>query len=145
MDITAIVIDDDPSIRIVFSECLSMINVDVLATGKNGLEASQLYEKHRPDVVLMELAMPLYDGAYGLRKIRKSDPNARVIMVTALISSDLQKQLQENGAQAIILKPFEMEMIRQTIENVKNEVGRILVRNNEEKNLASKKRKELSA
>jgi len=133
VEITAIVIDDDPSVRIVFSECLSMINVDVLATGKNGLEASQLYEKHRPDVVLMELAMPLYDGAYGLRKIRESDPNARVIMVTALISSDLQKQLHENGAQAIILKPFEMETIRHTIENVKNEVGRILVRNDEDK------------
>ena len=133
MEITAIVIDDDPSVRIVFSECLSMINVDVLATGKNGLEASQLYEKHHPDVVLMELAMPLYDGAYGLRKIRESDPNARVIMVTALISSDLQKQLHENGAQAIILKPFEIEMIRQTIENVKNGIGRILVRNNEDK------------
>ena len=133
MEITAIVIDDDPSVRIVFSECLSMINVDVLATGKNGLEASQLYEKHHPDVVLMELAMPLYDGAYGLRKIRESDPNARVIMVTALISSDLQKELQEDGAQAIILKPFEMETIRHTIENVKNEVGRILVRNDEDK------------
>ena len=133
MEITAIVIDDDPSVRIVFSECLSMINVDVLATGKNGLEASQLYEKHRPDVVLMELAMPLYDGVYGLRKIRESDPNARVIMVTALISSDLQKELEENGAQAIILKPFEMETIRHTIENVKNEVGRILVRNDEDK------------
>lgn len=117
----------------VFSEYLLAVDVDVLAKGKNGLEALQLYEKHHPDVVLMDMLMPLYDGVYGLKKIRESDPNAKVIMVTASISADIQKELQENGAQAIIWKPYEMDNVLQVIEQVKNGASGILIRKNKDR------------
>jgi len=130
---TVIVIDDEPDVREVFSEYLSMVDVEVLAKGKNGLEASQLYEKLHPDIVLMDVLMPLYDGTYGLKKIRKSDPSAKVIMVTASIDSGTQRELEENGAQAIIWKPYEMDKILETIEQVKKGASGILVRKNKGK------------
>ena len=125
---TAIVIDDEPDVREVFTEYLSITNVEVLAKGKHGLEAFQLYEKYHPDVVLMDVLMPLYDGVYGLRKIRKLDPNAKVIMVTASIDSVIQRELEENGVRAIIWKPYEMDRVLETIEQVKKGASGILVR-----------------
>ena len=131
---TVIVIDDEPDVREVFSEYLSMVDVEVLAKGKNGLEASQLYEKFHPDIVLMDVLMPLYDGVYGLRKIRESDSNAKVIMVTASIDGDTQRELEENGAQAIIWKPYEIDRVLQTMEQVRKGATGIVIRKNKSKN-----------
>ncbi len=130
---SVIVIDDDSDVREVFSEHLSMVDVEVLATGEDGLEASQLYEKFHPDIVLMDVLMPLYDGIYGLRKIRESDSNAKVIMVTASIDGNTQRELEENGAQAIIWKPYEMDKILEIIEQVKNGASGIVIRKNKGK------------
>jgi len=125
---TVIVIDDESDVREVFSEYLSMVDVEVLAKGKQGLEASQLYEKYHPDVVLMDVLMPLYDGVYGLRKIRELDPNAKVIMITASIDSAIQRQLEENGVKAIIWKPYEMDRVLEIIEHVKKGASGMVVR-----------------
>ncbi len=52
---TAIVIDDEPDVRDVFSECLPLFDVEVLAKGNDGKEAVELYKKHRPEIVLMDI------------------------------------------------------------------------------------------
>ncbi|WP_255486576.1 response regulator transcription factor [Candidatus Nitrosotenuis sp. DW1] len=69
--ITAIVIDDDIDTVDVFCDYLEIVNVKVLGRGYNGKEAVELYRKHNPNVVFLDLMMPDYDGFYALEHIRK--------------------------------------------------------------------------
>src|SRR5574337_2001946 len=109
MSISAIVIDDDKNIRCVFTELLQIAKFNVIATGKNGKEAAELYQKLRPDVVFIDALMPEYDGFYGLEKIKEFDPNALVIMVTGSINVD--RRLDRCKATAILPKPINMDKI----------------------------------
>jgi DNA-binding NarL/FixJ family response regulator len=127
---TAIVIDDEPDVRDVFSECLPLFDVDVLAKGNDGKEAVELYKKYNPEIVLMDVLMPLYDGVYGLKKIREIDPNAKIIIITASIDGEIEKKLVEENASAIIWKPFDMEKVQKTIERVKNGETKLILRKN---------------
>ena len=70
-----------------------------------GKDAIELYQKYRPDVVLMDFMMPDVDGLYALKNIRKLDSNARVIISTGNTDSDIQMKLKESGVTAIIQKP----------------------------------------
>ena len=102
---SVIVIDDDPDIREVHSEFLRLNSIEVLATGNNGKDAVELYQKYRPDVVLMNLNMPDFDGFYGLKNIRDIDYNAKVVINTGSAEHDAKNRLIEMGAFAIIEKP----------------------------------------
>ena len=63
--------DDNEDIVYSMTELLEIYGIDVVGKGYNGLEAVELFEKFSPDVVLLDLMMPQYDGLYALRKIRE--------------------------------------------------------------------------
>lgn len=109
MNIKAIVVDDDKDVKDVFVELLQHSNISVIATGSNGKEAAELYRKHKPDVVFMDVMMPNYDGLYGLEKIREQDANAKVILVTGSINFD--SELDDCNATAVLPKPINMNKI----------------------------------
>ncbi|WP_101476704.1 LytR/AlgR family response regulator transcription factor [Candidatus Nitrosotalea bavarica] len=71
MGINAIVIDDNKELLACFVELLQFSNINVIDTGRNGKEAVELYQKHRPDILFMDIEMPQYDGFYGLKKIKE--------------------------------------------------------------------------
>ncbi|MEE8256009.1 MAG: response regulator, partial [Nitrosopumilaceae archaeon] len=64
---------------------------------------------------------PDFDGFYGLEQIRKFDPNAKIIMVTADLTSDTEKKLVDLRASAMIYKPYEIDSVIETIEKVSKE------------------------
>jgi DNA-binding response OmpR family regulator len=113
-----IVVDDDRDTVEVFCEYLAIKNIKVLGRGYDGRTAVELYKKHNPDVVLLDVMMPDYDGFYGLEKIRKIDPDAKIIMVTADLTSDTEKKLVDLKASAMIYKPYEIDSVIETIEKV---------------------------
>lgn len=92
-----------------------------MAKGYNGLEAVQLYQKFRPDYVLLDMLMPLYDGFYGLRKIQEFDPKSKVIILSASVSEDEQDKLRELGVSAIFQKPYDIDSLVNRLEDVNNE------------------------
>ena len=102
---SVIVIDGNSEVRDVQSEFLRLNSIDVLAIGNNGKDAVELYQKYRPDVVLMDLMMPDFDGFYGLKNIRKIDYNAKVVINTGSTEHDEKNRLIEMGVFAIIEKP----------------------------------------
>jgi len=77
-----LVIDDDKDVRDAFVGLLQIHGINVIGTCSNGKEGYEMYQKLRPDFVLIDAAMPLYDGLYGIEKIRQFDPSAKVILVT---------------------------------------------------------------
>ncbi|KAF6243639.1 response regulator [Nitrosopumilus sp. b1] len=122
---SVIIVDDDYDSLEVLSEYLSIKNLNVIAKAKNGAEAVIIYEKLQPDVVLLDVIMPEYDGFYALQKIKNINPNAKVIFVTAATAGVTQKRLFESNVEAIIFKPFEMDYLLETIEMVKQGKKRI--------------------
>ncbi len=118
-----LVVDDDNDTVDVLCEYLGLKGMNVVGRAKNGREAHELYEELRPDVVLLDVLMPDFDGFYGLQKILEFDPHAKVIMVTASEFTDVkQNKLKSLGASAVICKPYETEDIIKTIEELSRAV-----------------------
>ncbi|MEE9535202.1 MAG: response regulator [Nitrosopumilaceae archaeon] len=118
---SVIVVDDDRDTVEVFCEYLSIKDIQVLGRGYDGKSAVELYKEHKPDIVLLDVMMPDFDGFYGLEQIRKFDPNAKIIMVTADLTSDTEKKLVDLKASAMIYKPYEIDSVIETIEKVSKE------------------------
>lgn len=113
--ITCIVIDDDKNIVKVFSELLELMGLEVLARGYNGNDAVSLYMKHRPEIIFTDIMMPCKDGFYGIEKIKEFDPEAKIVAVTADISSETDRRLNKLNITAIIYKPFSYNEIKQVL------------------------------
>lgn len=116
--IRVIVVDDDRDTVEVFTEYLAIKGIDVVAKGYNGKQAVELYKEHTPDITLLDVMMPEHDGFYGLQNIRRINPNAKVIMVTADLTSDTEKKMHELQASAILYKPYEIDSVVETINKV---------------------------
>ncbi len=116
----AIVVDDEKDVLDVLCEYLHVKDINVLATGNNGLDAVNLYKRFKPDVVLMDLLMPQYDGFYGLEKIRQYDPNSKVIIFSASLTPKYIKILQEMKVSAITQKPYDMDLVIKIIDKIIN-------------------------
>lgn len=118
MNIRVILIDDYHDVTGVISEFLGFNSIDVIAIGRDGKEAVELYEKHLPDVVVMDYLMPKFSGLYGLENILKINPNAKVIMLTGSTDDKLDETLKKAGASEILPKPSSMNIIMETIKKV---------------------------
>jgi two-component system, chemotaxis family, chemotaxis protein CheY len=117
--IKAIVIDDDQNTTSVFCEFLDLMGIKVLGEGHSGKEALDLFKTKQPNVVFLDVMMPLpYDGIYALERIREMNKDVVVIMVTADLRFDTEKKLNALNASAIIYKPFEMEKILETVRSL---------------------------
>ena len=120
MTLNVIVVEDDFDSLEVLSEYLSLKDLNVLAKAKNGKEAVEIYQKFKPDIVLLDVLMPGYDGFYAVEKIKEVDPSAKIIFVTAATMGPTQRKLFEYDVDGIIFKPFEMDFLMDSIEAVKN-------------------------
>lgn len=116
-----VVIEDDHDGAEVLEEFLGMKGINVLAKGYNGLEAVQLYKKFRPDIILLDMMMPLYDGFYGLRKIQEFDSKAKVIILSASVSEDEQDKLKRLGVSGIFQKPYEIDALVDSLDSINKE------------------------
>ena len=116
--VKVIVIDDDVDTVEVFCEYLEIKDITVVGRGYNGKTAVELYEKLRPDIALLDVMMPEYDGFYGIENIKKINPDAKVIMVTADLTYDTEKRLKALDASAVIYKPYEIDRVMEIIHKV---------------------------
>ena len=109
--IRAIVVDDDKDTVALFSEILSANNIEIVGKGYNGQEAAFLYQKLKPDVIFLDIIMPVYDGIYGITKIREMNPDAVVIITTNQMTINAQIALNKLRPSAIIKEPIDVEEI----------------------------------
>lgn len=111
-----VIVDDNEDITDVFSDILEIGGFNVIGIGHDGKEAISLYKKYHPNIIFLDVMMPVMNGIQALREIKKEDSKANVIMVTADNSTDTIKELQKLGATAIIVKPFRIETVFETIK-----------------------------
>ena len=90
----------------------------VVAEAGNGVEAIEAYERHHPDVTLLDLRMPLMEGVEAVRQIRTRDPKARVIVLTTYDTDDEISQALKAGAKAYVLKDISADALVSCIRHV---------------------------
>ncbi len=109
------VVDDAKFIRMRVSKLLAKQGYTIVEAG-DGDEAVQNYRQLRPDLVLMDITMPGKDGLTALAEIRSFDPQARVIMFTALGQQALVLEAMQTGAKDFLVKPFDPEQIIKALQ-----------------------------
>ncbi|MCL5677035.1 MAG: response regulator [Firmicutes bacterium] len=82
---------------------------------ENGEEAVKKYQIAKPDLVLMDITMPVMDGIVAVKEIRARDPNAKVVMVSALGQQSMVIQAIKAGAKDFVVKPFQPDKILETV------------------------------
>ncbi len=110
-----IVVDDSMLIRRMVKDTLQSDGWDVVGEASNGNDAVELYQQLRPDVVTLDIIMPGSDGIEALRSIMRINPEAKVVVVSALNQTKLISEAIRSGAQDFIAKPFLPEQLQQTI------------------------------
>jgi two-component system chemotaxis response regulator CheY len=116
--IDVLVADDLKFIKLVLRELIEKAGFRVIAEASNGEEAVDLYQSKRPDVVLMDITMPKMDGLAALKQILKFDPEAKVIMCSALGQQSLIVQALQLGAKDFIVKPFREDRVVAAIKKI---------------------------
>ena len=120
MGIKVLIVDDLAFIKLIIRDILEKRGLEVAGEASNGIEAVEMYIKLKPDVVLMDITMPRMDGIQSLSKIMSIDPNAKVIMCSALGQQKLIIQAIKLGAKDFIVKPFKAERIIGAIKKTLN-------------------------
>jgi two-component system chemotaxis response regulator CheY len=116
--INVLIADDLKFIKLVLRELVEKAGFRVVGEASNGEEAVELYQDKRPDVVLLDITMPKMDGLAALKQILKVDPEAKVIMCSALGQQSLMVQALQLGAKDFIVKPFREERVIAAIKHI---------------------------
>jgi two-component system chemotaxis response regulator CheY len=101
-----LIVDDAEFLRVRISKML-VSNGHQVIEAENGAVAVSSYKTNQPDAVLMDVTMPEMDGLAALKAIRTGDPNARVVMLTALGQESVVLEAIKSGAKDFVVKPFE--------------------------------------
>ncbi len=117
-NLNVIVIDDDYNTVEVFTEFLELSQVNVVGKGYDGKDGVNLYKQLKPDIVFLDVMMPDYDGFYALENIKKINPNALVVMITADLSIETEIKLENMKATSIVYKPFDIQQIIEIIDKL---------------------------
>lgn len=118
MALRVMVVDDALFMRNMLKDIFVRAGYEIVAEGENGEVALQLYLDTRPDLVTMDIVMPKKSGIEALQDIVAADPQARVVMVSALGQDSLVLEAVESGASDFIVKPFREDKVLETIRRV---------------------------
>jgi DNA-binding NarL/FixJ family response regulator len=118
MNGSVILIDDDEDILDLLSEYLLLEDFNIMGVGTDGLQAANLYAEHKPDFVIMDIAMPIYDGLYGLEHIKKIDPNASVIVLTGNSDKSITQKIIQLAPTVILEKPYPVEKLVALLKSI---------------------------
>lgn len=113
-----LIVDDTIFMRVKLRSLLEKWGYEVLGEAVNGLDAVAKFTDLRPDIVLMDITMPEMDGIAALKEIRKIDPKAVVIMVSAMGQERSVKEAVLAGAQNFVIKPFQDDKIQAVLSKL---------------------------
>ncbi|NBF41486.1 MAG: response regulator [Spirochaetes bacterium] len=118
MSIRVLVVDDLPMMRAAIRKALSHDAFLIVGEAENGRDGVLAYAEKRPDVVLLDIAMPVMDGITALEKLLVVDPGAKVVMCSALGEKEMVMQALRRGAREFVVKPFTTERLVSAVSKV---------------------------
>lgn len=118
MDKKIMIVDDAAFMRMTIKNCLSKAGYSNIVEAGDGQQAIDIYENEKPDLVIMDITMPNLDGIQALQAIKTSDPNAKVVMCSAMGQESMVVDAIHLGALDFIVKPFKPDRILQTVGKI---------------------------
>ena len=119
--VKVLVVDDALFMRKMLSDILKNEGIEVCGEAENGKEAIDKYQQLKPDLVTMDIVMPKMeeiDGVSAVREIMKIDPQAKIIMVSAMGQHSLVVEAIQAGAKDFVTKPFQPSRVIEAIKRV---------------------------
>lgn len=115
---TVLVVDDALFMRTTTSNLFIEWGFDVVGKAANGVEAVELYKQFQPDLVTMDVTMPVKSGIEASKEILSEYPKANIIMITALGQQRLIVEALEMGVKDFITKPFNATELKMIVNKV---------------------------
>ncbi len=113
---TVLVCDDAIFMRKMIGDILAQGGYRVVGEAANGVQAIEMYKQLRPDLVTMDIIMPDMGGIDAVREIVKEDPDARILMCSAMGQQALVVEAIEAGARDFIVKPFQPARVLEAMQ-----------------------------
>ena len=113
-----LIVDDAAFMRMMIKDILSKNGYTVAGEAENGIKAVEKYNELKPDLVLMDITMPDKDGIQALKDIKASDPNAKIIMCSAMGQQAMVIESIQAGAKDFIVKPFQPDRVLEAVKKV---------------------------
>ncbi|WP_158056512.1 chemotaxis protein CheY [Halorussus halophilus] len=112
-----LIVDDSEFMRNLLREILEE-EFEIAAEAENGVEAVELYNEKQPDLVMMDIVMPIRDGIEATSEIKEGSPGANIIMCTSIGQEEKMKKAIKAGADGYITKPFQKPSVMDAINDV---------------------------
>lgn len=113
-----LLVDDAAFMRMMLKDTLSKNGYSDLYEASDGAEAVEKYEEIKPDLVIMDITMPNMNGLESLKKIKEKDPQATVIMCSAMGQEAMVVDSIKSGAKDFIVKPFKTDRILKAVSSL---------------------------
>lgn len=113
-----LIVDDAAFMRMMVKDILGKNGYEVVGEGENGLRAVEKFKELSPDLVIMDITMPEMDGISAVKEIKKIDPNAKIIMCSAMGQQAMVIEAIQAGARDFIVKPFQAERVAEAVKKV---------------------------
>ena len=126
---TVLVVDDVAFVRKTLTDILTEAHYQVVGEAADGAKAVELYGKLRPDLVTMDVVMPIMSGIDATRRIMKADKDARIVIISAMGQESLVMEAINVGAKDYILKPFSSLDVLKTLERALLDESQMMNRN----------------
>jgi two-component system chemotaxis response regulator CheY len=117
---TILVVDDTAFMRMMIKNVVQKHGYQVIGEAGDGEEAIAKYKELRPDLVTMDITMPKLDGISAIKAIMEFDPNAKIIVCSAMGQKAMVIEALKSGAKDFLVKPFEADRV---IEALQKAVG----------------------
>lgn len=113
-----LITDDTAFMRLTLKNILEKNNFTIVGEAENGQVAVEKYKELQPDLTIMDITMPVMDGITAIKKIKALDPDAKIIVCSAMGQKALVIEALNAGAVDFVVKPFQADRILQAVEKV---------------------------
>ncbi|MBO0961802.1 response regulator [Neobacillus sp. MM2021_6] len=113
-----LIVDDAAFMRMMLKDILTKNGLEVVGEAVNGEDAFEKYQEVQPDIVTMDITMPEMDGITAVKKIRAVNPQAKIIMCSAMGQQPMVLEAIQAGAKDFIVKPFQADRVIESITKV---------------------------
>ncbi len=113
-----LVVDDAAFMRMMVKEILSKNGYEIVGEAENGQKAIEKYKELQPDLVIMDITMPEIDGIEAVKQIKAADPNAKIVMCSAMGQQAMVIEAIQAGARDFIVKPFQADRVLEAVKKV---------------------------
>lgn len=113
-----LIVDDAAFMRMMIKDILTKNGYIVAGEAENGVKAVEKYKEIQPDLVIMDITMPEMDGIQAVKEIKKLDPEAKIVMCSAMGQQAMVIESIQAGARDFVVKPFQADRVIEAVNKV---------------------------